>query len=254
MRFPVVSIAAMLAASAAPGAAQSPPAPLLISVASSLTDVMDEIAHRYRVATGQEIRVNAAGSNVLARQIVGGARVDVFISADQTQMDLVERAGRLAPGSRVDLLTNQLVVVGAPGSPLRVAGPRDLAGAGIRRVALGNPQSVPAGVYARQWLERAGVWATLSARVVPTLTVRAALAAVRAGRVDAAVVYATDARTEPSVPVLFTVPVAEAPPVRYPAAVVSDRQRPAAGRFLAYLQGPEARAVFVAAGFGVAGR
>lgn len=242
------------APAAAPVSAQPPPPPLVVSVASSLTDVMSEIAKRYRAATGQEVRVNAAGSNVLARQIVEGARADVFVSADATQMDVVERAGRLWPGTRVDLLTNQLVVVGAPGSTLRLAGPGDLAGPGIRRVALGNPESVPAGVYARQWLERAGAWAALAPRIVPTLTVRAALAAVRAGRVDAAVVYATDARTDPSVPVLWSVPVGDAPPIRYPAAVTSDRQRAAAAKFLAYLQTADAGMVFQAAGFGLAPR
>lgn len=237
-----------------PAAAQVPPPPLVVSVASSLTDVMGEIARRYRAATGQEARVNAAGSNVLARQIIEGARVDVFISADATQMDLVELAGRVVGATRVDLLTNQLVVVGAPGSTLRLTGARDLAGPGIRRLALGNPESVPAGVYARRWLDGAGVWTALAPRIVPTLTVRAALAAVRAGRVDAAVVYATDARSAPSVPVLWAVPVSDAPPIRYPAAAVSDRQRPAAERFLTYLRGGEAGAVFLAAGFGLAGR
>jgi molybdate transport system substrate-binding protein len=197
--------------------------------------------------------LNVAGSPFLARQIVEGARADVFVSADDAQMDVVERAGRLVPGSRVALLTNQLVVVGAPGSAIRVGGARDLAAPEVRRLALGNPDSVPAGVYARKWLEGAGVWSTVAARVVPTLTVRAALAAVRGARADLAVVYVTDTRTEPTVPVLYTVPRADAPPIGYPAAVVTGRQQDQAARFLAFLQGAEARDVFRAAGFGVPG-
>jgi molybdate transport system substrate-binding protein len=121
-------------------------------------------------------------------------------------------------------------------------------------VALGNPDSVPAGVYARRWLEQAGVWPAVAGRVVPTVTVRAALAAVRSGRADLAVVYATDARTAPGVPVLYTVPLGDAPPVRYPAAVVDGPHRAAAERFLAWLRGPDAGSVFTAAGFGLAGR
>ena len=223
-------------------------------MAASLGDVMTELTTRYAMATGQEVRLNVAGSNVAARQIAEGARVDVFVSADAAQMDVAERAGRLVKGSRVELLTNQLVVVGAPGSTLRVTGPASLGAADVRRVALGNPDSVPAGVYARQWLERAGAWAAVSGKVVPTVTVRAALAAVRSGRADLAVVYLTDARTEPTVPVLYTVPLADAPPVVYPAAVVEGPHQAAAQRFLDYLRGAEAGAVFTAAGFGLAGR
>jgi molybdate transport system substrate-binding protein len=250
----LIVLATLATQSAPPPAAALAPPSIVVSVAASLADVMSELARRHQQATGQEVRLNVAGSNVLARQIVEGARADLFISADVAQMDVAERAGRLVQGSRVDLLTNQLVVVGAPGSTLTVDGPAALATATLRRLALGNPDSVPAGVYARQWLEKAGVWTAVADRVVPTVTVRAALAAVRSGRADAAVVYATDARTEPSVPVLYVVPPGDAPPVRYPAAVVDGPRRAAAERFLAWLRGADAGAVFTAAGFGLAGR
>ena len=243
-----VALFCVWTAAAAP--AQTPP--LVVSVAASLADVMSALAQLHEQRTGQVVRLNVAGSNFLARQIVEGARADVFVSADEAQMDVVDRAGRLVPGSRVDLLTNQLVVVGQPRSGLRIRGPADLAAPAIRRLAVGNPESVPAGVYARQWLDKAGVWQTLVGRVVPTLTVRAALAAVRAGRADVAVVYLTDARTDPTVPLLYTVPPADAPPIRYPAAVVAGPNRIAAGQFLTFLRTPAAGATFVAAGFGLA--
>ncbi len=243
----------LLCAWATGGVGAQPP-PLVVSVAASLSDVMSELAQRHERATGQAVRLNVAGSNFVARQIVEGAKADAFVSADETQMDLVERAGRLVPGTRVDLLTNQLVVVGRPGSALKNGAPSTLASLDVRRVALGNPDSVPAGVYARRWLEGRGVWAQVAPKVVPTMTVRAALSAARAGRVDAAVVYATDARSEPSVPVLFRVPPTEAPPIVYPAAVVMGPNRVAAQRFVAYLQSAEAGAVFQAAGFGLAAR
>jgi molybdate transport system substrate-binding protein len=234
------------------GAASAQPPPLVVSVAASLGDVMSELARRHEQATGQAVRLNVGGSNFLARQIVEGAGADAFVSADVTQMDVVERAGRLVPGTRANLLTNQLVVVGRPGGPLRTGDAATLASGQVRRVALGNPESVPAGVYARRWLEKEGVWKAVAPKVVPTITVRAALAAVRAGRVDAAVVYATDARTETSVPVLFRVDPRDVPAIVYPAAVVVGPNRVAAERFLAYLRSPEAGAVFTAAGFGLA--
>ena len=223
-------------------------------MAASLADVMSELARRHEQATGQPVRLNVAGSNFIARQIVEGASADAFVSADEAQMDVVERAGRLVPGTRVDLLTNQLVVVGRPGGTLTSGDAPALASSAVRRVAVGNPESVPAGVYARRWLEGRGLWSAVAPKVVPTMTVRAALAAARAGRVDAAVVYATDAATDPSVPVIYRVPVADVPPIRYPVAVIAGPRQEAAQRFVAFLRSPESGAVFQAAGFGLAAR
>ena len=171
------------------------------------------------------MRLNVAGSNFIARQIVEGARADVFVSADEAQMDVVERAGRLVAGTRVDLLTNQLVVVGRPGGTLRRGDAPTLASSAVRRVALGNPESVPAGVYARRWLEGRGVWAAVSAKVVPTHDGprRAGGGARRARRRRGRLRHRRAHRA--LVPVLFRVPAADAPPIRYPAAV--DRRAPA---------------------------
>ena len=229
----------------------APPAPLVVSVASSLTDVMATLAKNWEDTGNGPVRVNAAGSQTLARQIVEGAGVDVFLSADEAQMDAVARAGRIVADSRVTLLTNQLVVVVASDAGVAPASAADLAGAEVRRVAMGQPDSVPAGVYGRQWLERAGVWTRVRPKVVPLPTVRGALAAAREGRADAAIVYATDARTAPDVRVSFVVPEAEAPAVVYPAAIVAGGREADARRFLRYLQGRFARQVFEAAGFGV---
>jgi molybdate transport system substrate-binding protein len=235
-----------------PGCARAQPPDLFVFVASSLSDVMSQLAGLHERHAGVRVRLNVAGSNFLARQIVEGADADVFISADAAQMDVVERAGRAVPGTRADLLTNRLAVVTPPASSLRVDGASDLASAAVGRLALGNPDSVPAGVYARQWLERAGVWREVRDRVVPTLTVRSALAAVRSGSADVAVVFVTDAQSERGVKVAYEVPPAEAPAIRYPAAVVGERASARAAAFLAFLRGPEASAVFTAAGFGLA--
>jgi molybdate transport system substrate-binding protein len=248
---PAVLVTAGLALLPAVAAAQPP---LVVSVAASLADVMSELARRHEQTTGQQVRLNVAGSNFIARQIVEGAPADAFVSADEAQMDIVEKAGRLVPGTRVALLTNQLVVVGRPGGTLQVDGAAALAAPAVGRLAVGNPESVPAGVYARRWLERQGVWAQISPKVVPALTVRAALAAARAGRVDAAVVYATDAAIEPTVPVLYRVPAADAPPIVYPAAVVRGPNEAAAARFVTYLRSADAGNAFRAAGFGLSTR
>ncbi len=213
---------------------------------------MTQISRDVKNRTGQVVRLNSGGSNVLARQIVEGARVDVFVSADEGQMDVVERAGRVVPGSRVRLLSNTLaVIVSRDAAALTAPFPGALATKGIGRVAIGQPESVPAGVYTRQWLESVGLWAAVRPKVVPLPTVRAALAAVREGRADAGVVYGTDARTTPDVVVVHRVPEAEAPPIVYPAAAIAGGSEADARRFIDDLFGAEARAVFEGAGFGV---
>ena len=245
----LLALTTALLGAPAPASAQ----PLTVSVASSLADVMADVGRAWAAAGGAGIQVNAGGSNVLARQVAQGARVDVFVSADHAQMEVAAASGRLVAGSTRDLLSNTLVVVVPEGAGPGTLAPADLASSRVTRVALGNPQSVPAGVYARQWLERAGLWPAVLPKVVPTLTVRGALAAVRAGRVDAGVVFATDARTAPDVAVAYRVPAADAPPIRYPAAVVRGPREDEAARFVQFMTSPAARAIFEAAGFLMAG-
>lgn len=232
---------------------------LLVSAAASLTDVMAELSAAYRAERGTELRVNSGGSNTLARQIVEGAKVDLFISADDAQMDVADRAGRLVAGSRTALLSNSLVVIvpaagpgGSKDSPLRTM--RDLAAASVRRVAMGNPESVPAGVYGRRWLEQIGLWARVAPKVVPLPTVRAALSAVQEGRVDAGIVYATDARTTNGVRVAVVAADGEAPSVVYPAAIVRGGREEESARLLTWLRGETATRVFTHAGFRMAAR
>jgi molybdate transport system substrate-binding protein len=222
---------------------------LLVSAAASLTEAMTEIAQRYERGTGVRPVLNFGASSSLARQIVNGAPVDVFVSADEAQMDVLAAAGRIDPASRVDLLRNQLVViVPAGGQPLASA--RDLIVAAFRHVAMADPTAVPAGVYARRYLESLGLWTAIEPKVVPTLDVRAALAAVDSGNADAAFVYRTDAATARRSTLAFAVPIAEGPRIVYPAAVMASASHGSAARtFLAYLRGSEARAVFTRFGF-----
>ena len=225
-------------------------AELRVSAAASLADALREIAPVYEKATGDEIVLNLGASSALARQIREGAPADLFLSADEEKMDGLEKEGLLLAGTRRSVLSNILVVVVPADSTLRISGPADLAGPAIRALALAEPKTVPAGIYARRHLEKRGLWDKLSGRVIPTENVRAALAAVEAGNVEAGIVYRTDARISKRVKIAYEVPRAEGPAISYPFAVLARTERKEATRkLLAYLQSPSALAVFRRHGF-----
>jgi molybdate transport system substrate-binding protein len=222
---------------------------ITVSAAISLTGALEEAAQAYGAAGGGEIVFNFAASNVLARQIVNGAPVDMFISADDAQMDVVERAGLIASGTRMPLLANQLAIVTTT-SNASISSAQSLTAATVRRIAVGDPEAVPAGVYARQYLERIGLWQTLRSKLVPSNSVRAALAAVENGAADAAFVYATDARTTRDVRVVAVISGPDAPRIIYPVCILrSARHAAAAKRFAAYLRSSAGAAIFARQGF-----
>jgi molybdate transport system substrate-binding protein len=218
-----------------------------VFAAASLTDSLGEVIDLFE-ASHEGVRVvpQFGASNDLARQILAGAPAHLFFSADERQMDRAMAGGSIEEGSRRDLLSNQLVVVEgrASGEPIR--SPRDLGRGG--RIALADPEAVPAGVYARQYLEKLGLWDRVRARVVPTLDVRAALAAVASGNVEAGFVYRTDAILESRVRVAFEVPRDEGPRIVYPLALVRGGSEEARALFR-FLVSPEAAAVFERYGF-----
>lgn len=239
-------VLAVAAAAAGPAAGQ--PREVLVSAAVSLTEALQRIAALYERQAGEKVVLNLAASNTLARQIRGGARVDVFISADEAQMDGV--AADIVSGTRVDLLSNQLAIAVPSDRPATVRTPEDLAGAGVRRVAIGDPAAVPAGVYARIYLDRLGLWTRLQLKLVPSGSVRLALAAVENGAADAAIVYRTDIAAGERVRAAFVVPAAEGPRIVYPAAVLRTGPNQAgARRFVEFLRTPAAAAIFTGAGF-----
>lgn len=228
------------------------PTRIVVSVAASMREALAEIAEQYK-STGVIIDLNSAGSNTLARQIVEGAPADVFLSADDLQMDVAAKADRLVPGTRIHLLTNELVVIVPADSQKRIASAVDLAGPAVNRLAMGEPSSVPAGVYGRRWLERLNLWRMVSPKIVPFPNVLAAFSAVAAGRVDAGIVYRTDAIARKTVKVAFDVPAKSNPDVAvvHSAAVIRGTHEAEARAFLLYLQGPQAKAVFTRRGFGL---
>jgi molybdate transport system substrate-binding protein len=233
-------------------AVQAPAPVITVSAAASLTDAVEAIARAYTSAGGGAVRFNFAGSNVLSRQIAGGAPIDLFVSADQAQMDLAQEAGAIDESTRIDLLGNRLAVIMARAS--HNPGMAALTRAGVRRIALGDPEAVPSGVYARQYFERIGLWQQLQPKIVPVGNVRAALAAVENGSADAAIVFVTDVAVSRNAPVSFVIDGPDAPRIVYPAAIPrTSRNRAEAARFLAFLRGPEAAAIFQRFGFLPAG-
>jgi molybdate transport system substrate-binding protein len=225
-------------------------AELNVFAAASLADVLKEIAKTYEPASGDKLHYNFAGSSVLARQIKEGAPADVFFSADEVKMDDLAKAQLIAADTRRSLLSNTLVIVVNAERGASVAAPDDLAKASIGRIALAEPQTVPAGVYAKEYLQKAGLWDKVASKVVSTENVRACLAAVESGNVDVGFVFKTDALISKEVKIAYEVTGAEGPRISYPLAVISDsRQTEAAHRFVAYLASAEARAVFTKYGF-----
>jgi molybdate transport system substrate-binding protein len=220
---------------------------LLVAAAASLSGLAPTLTKSLHDATGLDVRFNFAGSNTLARQIVEGARVDVFISADEAQMNVVEQAGRLVAGSRTDIVSNQLAIISnsirAPMLPDDLASPR------VRRVAMGDPLAVPAGVYGRQWLEAVRLWGAIERKVVPLPSSPAVVAAVREGRADAGIVYVSDAKSAQGVFVAHAVSLDDAPRIVYPAAAITGGRVRQARELIAWLRTPAAQRVFEAAGF-----
>jgi molybdate transport system substrate-binding protein len=225
-------------------------ADLNVFAAASLSDALKEIAKTYEPASGDKLRFNLAASSTLALQIKQGAPADVFFSADEAKMDDLAKAGLIAADTRRSLLSNTLVIaVHAEAGPT-VTAPGDLAQPTFGHIALAETQTVPAGIYAREWLQKTGLWKSVSGKIVSTENVRACLAAVEAGNADAGIVYKTDALISKKVKIAYEVAAGDGPKISYSLAVVKDsKQADAARKFAAYLASAEAGAVFAKYGF-----
>ena len=221
--------------------------------AASLAEVLNSLAASYQKASGKSVVVSPAASSALAKQIEASQGADIFISADEDWMDYLDKKGLIATGSRKDLLANRLVLI-APtdaGTPIAIAPHFDLKGA-LKggKLSVADPDSVPAGKYAKEALTKLGVWDGVSGNLARAENVRVALAFVARGEAPLGVVYETDAKAEPKVKVAGIFPEDSHAPIRYPEALTRDAN-PDARDFLAYLSGPAARAVFEKAGFTV---
>ena len=256
-RGPAVALAIAIAlgvfeaqVAAAQPAPAAPREEIGVFAAASLADVLTEIGNAWEASSGHHPVFNFGGSSDLARQILAGAPADVFFSADSAQMGLLVRQGLARAADTSELLSNALVVIVPASSGARVTAARDLEA--FAKIAVADPHAVPAGVYARSWLEAEGMWSSLAGRIVPMLHVRAALAAVESGNVDAGIVYKTDAARSSRARIALEVTPERGPKIRYPAAPLVGA-KPAAASFVAHLRSPAAREVFVRHGFLVLG-
>ena len=221
-----------------------------VFAAASLTESLKEIATAYEKQSGDKIVFNLGASSFLARQIAEGAPADIFFSADEAKMEALDKKGLIVKGTRQSRLSNALVIVVASDSSLPIRAASDLTNAVVQRLALADPKTVPAGIYAKEHLEKHKLWTALAKKVVPTDNVRAALAAVESGNVEAGIVYKTDAGISKKVKVAYEVPIKDGPAISYPMALVKDSKQPeAAQKFLSYLNSAEAARVFEKFGF-----
>lgn len=238
--------ACVVAAASSAGAAD-----LTVFAAASLSGALEEIAALHSSHSGRSVRCNFGGSGTLARQLLEGAPADVVFFADEQRIDQLDKAGLLAPGTKRTLLSNTLVlVVAADRGAVNTLD--DLGKAQVRRIAVGEPSSVPAGTYARDYLQRSGHWPKLAGKMVALDSVRAVLAAVESGNADAGFVYETDVRTARGVRIAMEVPAGGGPQIVYPAAVLKGaKDVEAAAALIAFLEGKEAKKIFLKHGFHV---
>jgi molybdate transport system substrate-binding protein len=234
-----------LAAACSP--APKPAAPITVFAAASLTDALGELGTAYEKQTGQEVRLSFAASGQIARQVEAGAPADVVILADEKWMERLAGANRISTDSRLDLLGNRLVLIASPRT--RIEGePLDWLRRTRGKLVIGDPESVPAGAYARDWLKTRGQWDGLQSSIVTAADVRAVRGFVARGEARLGVVYRSDATGVDTVRVVLEPPAGEQPKIVYPAAVAAGA--PDASRsFLRWLRTPEAGAVFRRHGF-----
>lgn len=241
-----------------PGAAQSR-GEISVYAAASLRDAMAELAPLLEQRLGTRLTVNLGSSGDLARQIIAGEQADVFLSADEQEMDRLADLELVEADTRRDFLTNQLVVIEPfeqrPDWHTNFPPPfaaEQLAQPVIARLSLANVETVPAGRYAKAWLERCGVWPRVAERVLPGINVRAALAAVESGAAEAGVVYRSDAARTERVRVVYAVPRDAGPEIVYPRAMLRSARQPALAReVLEFIDGDEAAKLFERHGFEV---
>lgn len=225
-------------------------ADLTVCAASSLTNAFKEIAHRYQVQyPDAKVALNFGASGALLQQMAKGAPVDVFASADQETMDMAEKHGLVAAGDRHDFVRNALVLIEPADSKLSIRRLEDLGQPGVKRIAIGNPASVPVGRYTQHALEAARLWPMVQAKAISTQNVRQSLDYVARGEVDAGFVYATDvAIMHDKVKVVLEVPLDTA--IRYPIAnTAASSNGEEAKRFVAYVLSPAGQAVLQKFGF-----
>jgi molybdate transport system substrate-binding protein len=227
-------------------------APTTLFAAASTTEAVTAVAATFAATGHSTLRPVFAASSTLAQQIVRGAPADLYLSANGAWMDFLAARGAIDAESRIDLLSNRLVLIAPAESPLSlsIAPGFDLAGAlGDRRLAMGEPSHVPAGTYAKTALQTLGVWPQIEPKAAYMADVRAALALVERREAAAGIVYATDAAASRKVRIVDTFPADSHPPITYPLAIIAGRRNPDTIELYEYLRSADAQAIFRAHGF-----
>lgn len=224
---------------------------ITVFAATSLTESLKEVAVAYEKNSGDKVILNFAASNILTQQIIAGAPADIFFSADEAKMDVLAKQNLIVADTRKNLLGNSLVII-TPVNGLKISEPENLLKSSIKHLSIGNPEVVPAGIYAKAWLEKVGLWGKLKSRTIQAENVRAALAVVESGNAEAGIVYKTDASSSDKIWVQLKIPAEDTPPIVYPVTLLTDsRNKQASRKFLSYLSNESAKKTFVKFGFSV---
>jgi molybdate transport system substrate-binding protein len=225
----------------------------IVFAASSLTDALNDVAARYKAATGKTVTISYGASSTLAQQIEQGAPADIFFSADTMWMDDVQMKHDLKDATRVSLLGNQLVLVAPAASTAKITIAKGMDLLGLLgkdgKLAMANVASVPAGLYGKASLDSLGLWASVQGRVVQADNVRAALAFVTSGEAPLGIVYTTDANAEPEVKVVGVFPDDSHPAIIYPLAMTASSTNPDAKAFFDFMKTDMARQAYLKQGF-----
>jgi molybdate transport system substrate-binding protein len=248
--FAIFALFAALAAAPRPAVAQET---LTIFAAASLRNALDDVDAIFAKATGVKITASYAASSALAKQIAQGAPADVYVSANIRWMGFLEKKKLIAPGTRINLLGNRLVLIAPKDSKLdqvKIEKGFDIANlAGKGRIAVANTKAVPAGLYAKAALTSLGAWQEAEPKLAQAENVRATLAYVARGETPLGIVYATDARIEPKVKIIGAFPAGSHPAITYPVAGLAASKNPHVTDYLSFLQTPAAKAIFEKYGF-----
>lgn len=225
-------------------------ADITVSAAASLTNAFTEMKDAFEKKHADiKVTTNFAASNPLLRQIEEGAPVDVFASADQATMNKAQEKSLIEEDTRVNFALNDLVLITPADSKLGLAGSKDLADGKVLKIAVGNPESVPAGRYAKASLTSSGLWDTLAPKYIMGESVRQTLDYVARGEVDAGIVYGTDAR-QAGDKVKVAAVLSGHEPVLYPIAVIRGSKAPKDARaFIDFVLGDEGKAILAKYGF-----
>jgi molybdate transport system substrate-binding protein len=240
----------MLTGAPHPAAAQDQ---IVVFAAASMRNALDEADTAFTKTTGTKVTVSYAASSALAKQIAQGAPADIFISANIKWMDFLDGKKLIAPGTRVNLLGNSLVLIAPKDSKLNkveIGKGFDIAKlAGTGRIAVADVKGVPAGLYAKAALQSLGAWAAAEPKLAQAENVRATLAYVTRGETPLGIVYSTDAKIEPKVKIVGVFPADSHPSITYPVAATAESKNQKTKDYLHFLRTPAAKAIFEKYGF-----